>query len=108
MAERRGISLEDLMVQQRMTNRLLVAFLQRASPRHFNVASLSALLAKTGATVSEIADAIGSTPGSVGVSLNRKKKHGKGKAARERGPSVGPAGAKTGEPGGDGGGERNE
>jgi CRP-like cAMP-binding protein len=74
MSERRGVSLEDLLVQQRMTNRLLVALMQRASASKFNVKGLVEVLADTGATVAEIADAIGTTPGTVGVTLNRRKK----------------------------------
>lgn len=61
---------QEIVIQLRMTNRLLAAQLRSTMKQN----ELIALLATTGATHQEIATILGTTPGTVGVALARKRR----------------------------------
>ena len=64
------IGFAELHVQQRITNRLLAAQLRNTMKQ----VDLIKLLASTGGTNSEIADVVGTTPGTVKTTLQRLRK----------------------------------
>lgn len=69
----------DLLIQSKITNRLLAAQLRT----HMKQNELVALLATTGATLREIADVLDTTPATVQTTLARMKKRvGDGPAAK--------------------------
>jgi DNA-binding MarR family transcriptional regulator len=65
-----GVGFAELHVQQRITNRLLAAQLRNTMKQ----VDLIKLLASTGATNTEVADVVGTTPGTVKTTLQRLKK----------------------------------
>jgi DNA-binding CsgD family transcriptional regulator len=71
-----GIGFPELHVQLRITNRLLAAQL-RSSLKQIDVIKL---LASTGASNAEIADVMGTTPGTVKTTLQRLRKTDKAAA----------------------------
>ncbi len=58
---------DELLVQARITNRLLAAQLKSSMKQQ----ALIALLASTGATAQDIADVLNTTPGTVSVTMHR-------------------------------------
>ena len=60
----------DLLIQSKITNRLLAAQLRT----HMKQNEMVALLATTGATLKEIADVLDTTPATVQTTLARMKK----------------------------------
>lgn len=69
-------SMSDIVTQLKITNRLLVAQMKVGGA--VKQVDLIKLLATTGASMKEIADALDTTPGTVQTSLQRlKKKPGK-------------------------------
>ncbi len=70
MARALKATLDDLLIQMRITNRLLAAQLKSSMQQN----QLIALLASTGATNSEIAAVIDTTPATVATTLQRIKK----------------------------------
>lgn len=70
MKREEGVGFGELHVQQRITNRLLAAQLRNTMKQ----VDLIKLLASTGATNSEVADVVGTTPGTVRTTLQRLKK----------------------------------
>jgi DNA-binding CsgD family transcriptional regulator len=65
--------LDDLLMQARITNRLLAASLKSTMKQQ----ALIELLKGTGASNGEVADVLGTTPNTVNVALNRAKKKSK-------------------------------
>jgi len=65
-----AVGFAELHVQQRITNRLLAAQLRNTMKQ----VDLIKLLASTGATNAEVADVVGTTPGTVKTTLQRLKK----------------------------------
>lgn len=78
-----AIGFEDLHVQLRIISRLLAAQLKATTGQQ----DMVKLLATTGATHSEIAEVLDTTPATVAVTLQRLKK----KAAKASGATEGPA-----------------
>jgi DNA-binding CsgD family transcriptional regulator len=66
-------SLDDLLLQSRITNRLLAARLKTQMQQN----ELVALLAGTGASAQDIADILGTTAGTISTTLTRLRKKGK-------------------------------
>ena len=64
---------EELVIQARITNRLLAAQLKQTMKQQ----DLVGLLASTGAAVQDIADVLNTTPATVSVTLQRLKKGSK-------------------------------
>lgn len=62
--------LDDLLIQARITNRLLAAGLKATLKQH----ELVTLLSSTGASAADIAGVLNTTPGTVAVALHRAKK----------------------------------
>ncbi len=83
MAKASSASLDDLVTQARITNRLLAAQLKAQMSQK----ELVKLLSSTGATDKEIADVLDTTPGTVSVTKQRLKAAAKpkkgAKAAKE-------------------------
>lgn len=77
MARNPSVGFDELWVQLKMVNRLLVAQLQPGQKR--SQADVVMMLAQTGATARDIADVVGTTVGTVGVTLSRHKKRPTGK-----------------------------
>ncbi len=65
-----AVGFAELHVQQRITNRLLAAQLRGTMKQ----VDLIKLLASTGASNAEVADVVGTTPGTVKTTLQRLKK----------------------------------
>lgn len=87
MAKATSATLDDLVTQARITNRLIAAQLKA----QLSQKDLVKLLATTGATDKEIADVLDTTPGTVAVTKQRLKSAGKNgkkasKAAAEKKP----------------------
>ena len=76
------VGAEDLLVQLRITNRLLVAQLR---PRLSQV-DLIRMLESTGASYQELANLLGTTASTVSNALVRARKKAKGKKGRITGP----------------------
>jgi CRP-like cAMP-binding protein len=68
-----SMGLGDIVVQLKITNRLLAAQLRST----MNQQDLIALLAPLGVSRQDLADILGTTPGYIGVALQRMKKKGK-------------------------------
>jgi DNA-binding CsgD family transcriptional regulator len=66
------VGLKELLIQAKITNRLLVAQLKEK----MNTTNLAALLASTGATKREIADVLNTTTETVKSALKRLRKKG--------------------------------
>jgi DNA-binding MarR family transcriptional regulator len=81
---RETIGFEDLLVQMKITNRLLAAQLRSQMKQN----DLIALLATTGASVREIADVVNTTPATVTTTLARLKLR-KGSAGSRTAPAEG-------------------
>lgn len=82
------VGLADLLVQARITNRLLAAQLKATLGQQ----EMVRLLASTGASAAEIADVLNTTSGTVATTLQRLKKREKDAAATD---STGSASAGT-------------
>lgn len=65
-------SFDDLLLQAKITNRLLAARLKTQMQQN----DLVALLAGTGASAQDIADILNTTPGTVSTTLARLRKSG--------------------------------
>ena len=76
MAKRPQATLDDLLVQLKISNRLAAAQLRSSMLQH----ELILLLASTGATQQEIADVLGTTAPVVQVTLSRIRQKGNKKA----------------------------
>ena len=70
MSKQRSVGFEDLLMQMKITNKLLAAQLRSQMKQ----AELIALLATTGATAKEIGDVVGTTPATVANALGRMRK----------------------------------
>jgi DNA-binding MarR family transcriptional regulator len=70
---KRDATTYDLLVQMRLTNRLLAAPLKQTMGQK----ELVRLLSSTGATAQDIADVLDTTPATVATTLQRLKKNGK-------------------------------
>ena len=70
MRREASVGFEDLLVQMKITNKLLAAQLRFQMKQ----SDLIALLATTGATVREIAEIVHTTPATVNTSLARLRK----------------------------------
>jgi DNA-binding CsgD family transcriptional regulator len=70
---KREASNYDLLVQMKLTNRLLAAPLKQTMGQK----ELVRLLATTGATAQEIADVLDTTPATIATTLQRLKKDGR-------------------------------
>lgn len=70
MAREPSVGFADLLVQMKITNRLLAAQLRS----HMKQNELVALLATTGATIREISEVLDTTPATVQTTLARIKK----------------------------------
>ncbi len=77
MPKDREATLDDLLVQAKLTNRLLAAPLKQSLGQQ----GLIKLLMSTGASAAEIADVLDTTPATVMTTLQRLKKMVKAKAA---------------------------
>lgn len=75
MSKTNGATLDDLLIQARITNRLLASQLKSQLAQK----DLVKLLASTGATDKEIADVLDTTAGTVSVTKQRLKNSGKSK-----------------------------
>lgn len=64
-------TISDMVVQLRITNRLLAAQLKATMKQH----DLVALLASTGATAADIANVLNTTAGTVATTLQRLRRH---------------------------------
>jgi DNA-binding CsgD family transcriptional regulator len=73
VAKVREASISDLVIQMKLTNRLLAAPLKQSMGQK----ELVRLLASTGASAQEIADVLDTTPATVATTLQRLKKDGK-------------------------------
>ena len=80
MAKREPAGLSDLLMQARITNKLLVLQVREKVPQK----DLVRLLMGTGATDQEVADALGTTPATVAVTKVRIRKEAsaRGKTAK--------------------------
>ena len=70
MAREPSVGFADLLIQMKVTNRLLAAQLRS----HMKQNELVALLATTGATIKEISEVLDTTPATVQTTLARMKK----------------------------------
>jgi DNA-directed RNA polymerase specialized sigma24 family protein len=74
----RNADIADLVMQARITNRLLAASLKTTIKQQ----ELISLLAGTGASAADIADVLNTTAGTVAVALHRQKQKKKGATKR--------------------------
>lgn len=79
MAPKVSVDISDLHLQLKIANRLLAAGLKEKMKQN----QLISLLASTGASPTEIADVLDTTPATVSVALNRLKRQPK-RASNEK------------------------